>query len=138
MQWHHQSGGCHTTYSFPGCWHCSCPRAPCSYTASHPAVGTSSSAAHEHISPVKISQVAPALLSHSHPCCLTSGARQSTRALEMSVMTLVQCHLYVKHLLSLEQTLGLRTCPSTELHVYQNKINMLPLAPSLPDLQFYA
>lgn len=46
MQWHHQSGGCHTTYSFPGCWYCSCPRAPCSYAASHSAVGTSSSWTH--------------------------------------------------------------------------------------------
>lgn len=53
-------------------------------------------------------------------------------------MTLIQCHLNVKHLLSLEQTLGLRTRSSTELPAYQTKIILLPLAPALLDLPFYA
>lgn len=35
-----------------------------------------------------------------------------------------------------EQRQGLRTCSWAELHAYQNKTILLPLAPSLPDLQF--
>lgn len=66
------------------------------------AVSTSSWTAHEHVSPGKTARW------HPLPPCLTSGVWHSIRALEMSVMTLVQCHLNVEHVLSLEQTLGAR------------------------------
>lgn len=49
-------------------WHFSQPRAPCSDSAA-PAVNSSSWAAHEHVSSVTINQMAPPLLSHSHPHC---------------------------------------------------------------------